>query len=74
MRYKVGSILVKRGYESKSFSLWEVIFSLETTIPSIEVVPIDKRGRKMMNLCGVYWEGLFDSASSDEILAGKRIF
>lgn len=74
--FKVGDKVVRRGsihYVSKSFSLWEVVSVLQTTIPCIEAAPLTRNGKIVHARVGVYAQQQFDHATPEEIAAGHRI-
>ncbi|MEN8283065.1 hypothetical protein [Acinetobacter gerneri] len=75
-KFKVGDFVVRRGsihYKSNSYSLWKVMYVLQTTIPCIDVAPINKKGHVLASRSGVFAEQLFDHATPAEIKAGHRI-
>lgn len=74
--FKVGDKVVRRGrihYVSKSFSLWEVVSVLQTTIPCIEAAPLTRNGKIVHARVGVYAQQQFDHTTPEEIAAGPRI-
>lgn len=69
-----GDILVKRGFGSKSTCLWKVVNTLVTSVSCIEVVALTKNGKEITPLIGVYWKALFDYATPEEIMSGRKLY
>ncbi|OTG85553.1 hypothetical protein B9T31_12240 [Acinetobacter sp. ANC 4558] len=74
--YEAGDLIVKCGsihQKSNSKSLWVVGAVLNTTIPCIEVSPINKSGKPMRCNCQIVVSQQFRHATPEEIQVGKRL-
>ncbi|GEM_PF-1137741 len=74
--YEVGDLVVKCGsihQKSTSFSLWQVLLVLQTSIPCIEVAPLSKKGKVIHAGKSIQVLQQFRHAEPEELEAGKRL-
>ncbi|EXC34418.1 hypothetical protein J520_0310 [Acinetobacter sp. 869535] len=74
--YEVGDLVVKCGsihQKSTSFSLWQVLLVLQTSIPCIEVAPLSKKGKVIHAGKSIQVLQQFRHAEPEELKAGKRL-
>lgn len=74
--FEVGDLVVKCGsihQKSKSYSLWQVLLVLQTTIPCIEVAPLSKDGKVIHAGKSIQISQQFRHAEPEELKAGKRL-
>ncbi|MEN8380742.1 hypothetical protein [Acinetobacter radioresistens] len=74
--YEVGDLVVKCGsihQKSTSFSLWQVLLVLQTSIPCIEVAPLSKKGKVIHAGKSIQVLQQFRHAEPEEVKARKRL-
>lgn len=74
--FEVGDLVVKCGslhQKSTSFSLWQVLLVLQTSIPCIEVAPLSKKGKVIHAGKSIQVLQQFRHAEPEELETGKRL-